>query len=391
MPPPDRRATLDRVTDPDADARRYRRRQFALGVVGATLGLLVPTLWWATGAARALAAALEGLPGGAPTTAGVVFVAVVLSSALLGLPVECWRGLVLPRRAGLSVQSVVGWLQDRAKAGTLGGLLGLGAVVLLYALMTRWPRAWWLVGTAVLGLGLVALAALAPRALLPLFFRVRPLADPALRDRLLALARRAGVAATDVVVVDASRRGRTANAALAGLGPTRRIVLTDTLLDGFAPDEVAAVLAHELAHHARGHLARSLGLQLALLAAGLGLVHLTLGRLGVSLGLRGPSDPAGVPLVLALAAALGLLATPLVAAWSRRLEAEADALAVVLGGTPEPLVAALERLAALNLAERRPGRVRTWLVATHPPLAERVARARRVPLPPGTASAPEPP
>src|SRR5581483_2211905 len=210
--------------------------------------------------------------------------------------------------------------------------------------------------------------------------------DAGLRARLLALAGRVGVRAADVLVADFSRKGRTANAAVVGLGRTRRIVISDTLLGGFPPEEIEVVLAHELAHHARAHVAQGLAVQAALVLAMLRVAAAALDAAAGPLGLAGAADPGGIPFLLLLGTALGLVGTPFLAAWSRRQEREADRVALAVTRAPGAFVAAMERLGALNLAERRPGRMRELLVATHPSLEARIAMARAMTAPAESAA-----
>lgn len=364
------------VSDTDAEARRYHRHQLWLSI--AAFGLTVGVLgaWLATGAAATLAAAVAVRLPWRPAVVAVVLAAVGGSSAIVELPLDVVRGFVLPRRAGLLTQPLAGWLADKAKAALLGGALGLLAFELFYALLAWSPDRWWLWSAAVLGVAGVGLTAAVPLWIVPLFYRLTPLGDAALRARLLALAARVGVVAAEVSVADFSRKGRTANAAVVGLGRTRRILVSDTLLANFPPDEVEVVLAHELAHHARGHLPQGLGLQIVLLIAVFALTDALVRRAAGPLGLAGPGDPAGLPLLALVLTGLGLVVTPLAAAWSRRLEREADRVALGVTAAPAAFVAAMERLGRLNLAERRPGRLKAWLFATHPSLEERIATAR---------------
>jgi STE24 endopeptidase len=364
--------------DPDVDARRYHRRQLWLSVAGFVLTVAVLLSWLASGAAAAVAAALAARVLWQPAVVALMLAAVGASTALPGFPLDVLRGYVLPRRAGLLSQSFGGWLADKAKAAALGAGLGLGVFELIYALLARSPARWWLWSALGLAAASVLLTAIVPVWIVPLFYRLSPLEDPALRARLLGLAARAGVPAAEVSVADFSRKGRTANAAVVGLGRTRRILVSDTLLANFPPDEVEVVLAHELAHHARGHLAQGLGVQAVLLVAMFGAAHLAIAAGVAWLGLAGPADPAGLPWLALVLSGLGLTATPLAAAWSRRLEREADAAALEVTRAPGTFIAAMERLGRLNLAERRPNRVKEWLFATHPSLDERIARAQAV-------------
>jgi len=224
--------------------------------------------------------------------------------------------------------------------------------------------------------GIALLTAAVPIWLVPLFYRLTPLEDPVLRDRVLRLAARMGVRAAEVAVADFSRKGRVANAAVVGLGRTRRILVSDTLLHEFPIEEVEVVLAHELGHHARRHLMKGLVLQSALILAALWVADHALRAAAGALGLGGPADPTGLPVLALVLTALGLLTTPLVAAWSRRLEREADRVALDVSGAPDAFISAMERLGRLNLAERRPGRLRQLLFATHPSIEARIAVAR---------------
>jgi STE24 endopeptidase len=370
--------TLASMADSDAEARRYHRRQLWLSIVGFLLTAAVLLAWLASGAAAALASALAARISWQPAVVGLMLAVVGASTALPGFPLDVLRGYVLPRRAGLLSQSFGAWLADRAKAAALGGALALGVFELIYALLAWSPDRWWIWSALGLAATSVLLTAIVPVWIVPLFYRLTPLEDPALRARLLGLASRVGVPAAEVSVADFSKKGRTANAAVVGLGRTRRILVSDTLLASFPPDEVEVVLAHELAHHARGHLPQGLGFQAVLFVVTFGAAHLAIRAGVVWLGLTGLADPAGLPWLALVLAGLGLATTPPAAAWSRRLEREADAAALEVTGAPRPFIAAMERLGQLNLAERRPGRVKEWLFATHPSLEERIARAQAV-------------
>jgi STE24 endopeptidase len=364
------------MADPDAEARRYHGWQLALSIASFLLTVTVLAAWLWTGAAVAQAATLAGRLGSRALVVALMLAAVGASIALLTFPLDVLRGFVLPRRAGLLTQAFGAWLADKAKAAALGGALGLLAFELFYALLAWSPRRWWLESAAALAAASVVLTAVVPLWIVPLFYRLTPLDDPILRARLLALAARVGVVAAEISVADFSRKGRTANAAVVGLGRTRRILVSDTLLSSFPPEEVEVVLAHELAHHARNHLPKGLAVQTLLLLVVFGLAHATLGAASGPLGLASPADPGGIPLLALALTGLGLLVTPLAAAWSRRLEREADAQALAVTRAPGAFVAAMERLGRLNLAERRPSRLKEWLFATHPSIEERIATAR---------------
>src|SRR6185503_256278 len=223
---------------------------------------------------------------------------------------------------------------------------------------------------------IVGLANLAPVVLLPLFFTFKPLHSESLRARLESLASRAGTRIVGVYEWALGTRTRKANAALAGLGHTRRILVSDTMLEQYSDDEIEVVLAHELGHHVHHDIWRALALESALILLGFFVADVTLRTMGAQLGLQALTDPAGVPLLVAAAGAVSLILMPLGLALSRRHERRADRFALDLTSNPSAFVTAMRRLGEQNLAEDRPSRLVEWLFYSHPPLEERLAAAQ---------------
>lgn len=356
--------------------RRYHRWQFWLGVarLALTVGLLAAFLF--TGATLAVRRWTDAT--GHPLWLQVAELFLILSVVLrlATAPLTWLASYRLPRRFGLLHQPLWRWALDHGKAVAINGALTLAGAEVIYALLgtTAW---WWLWGAAVFFVGGALLAMAVPVLLVPLFYRLTPLGDEALRQRLLALAARVGVPVLGVWVVDQSRKSRTANAALTGLGRTRRVLLFDTLLAGFTPDQVEVVLAHELAHHVRGDVRRALLIQGALILATFWLADGLLRTGSAGLGLNGPADPAGLPLFGLILVGLGLAALPLANGYSRWVERRADDFALSLTRDPGAFIGAMERLADLNLAERRPHAVKEFFLFSHPSIERRIARARR--------------
>ena len=372
------------VTD---QATTYHRWQFWLGVsrLATTVALLVVLL--VTGAALTLRQWAEA--AGHPRWLQVAELLVILSAALRAAtaPLTWLAGYHLPRRFGLLHQPLARWVLDHLKAVALSGALALVAAEAVYALLslTAW---WWLWGAVVFFVGSALLATVVPVLIVPLFYRLAPLTDEALRERLLALASRAGVPIVGAWVVDESRKSRTANAALTGLGRTRRILLFDTLVERFGADEVESVLAHELAHHVHGDLRRALIVQAALTLVTFWVADRFLRFGSTRFGLEGPADPAGLPLFGLILVAVGLLTLPLANGYSRWVERRADDFALSLTRNPEAFIGAMERLAELNLAERRPHPVKEFFLFSHPSIERRIARARRVATEEGAGALP---
>jgi STE24 endopeptidase len=294
-----------------------------------------------------------------------------------GLPLAFYSGFVLERRYSLSNEGAAGWLKQQAKAFAIGLVFAAGGLVLLYAAIARWPDGWWLPAGAGFALVMVVLANLGPILLLPLFYRVTPLERPALDERLRALAGRAGVPPIRAFRWALGERTRKANAALTGLGASRRVLLSDTLLEEYSDEEIEVIIAHELAHLAHRDVWRGLAFETVLALGGFYAAARLLRWVGPLADLRGPADVAGLPVLLLAAGAVSLCLVPLANALSRRQERRADRFALAMTRHPAAFIQAMRRLAAQNLAESRPSRLVTWLFYTHPPIEERVAMAER--------------
>jgi len=356
-------------------ARTYHRWQFLLGAASFVLSVLYLGAWVLTGAAVALRNALGALTPVWWIELPLALLVLGAGHGLLSLPLRWLGGFWLPRRFGLLHQSFLRWLWDVAKAGGIGAVLGVLAAEVVYGLLraTAW---WWLWGALIFFAGYSLLAFAAPVWLVPLFYRLTPLQDVALGERLLRLAERAGVAVLSVWVADQSRKSRTANAAVVGLGRTRRILLFDTLITEFTGDEVETVLAHELAHQVHGDVPRGLLFQGALTLLTFWVADHAL-RIGTrALGLGGPADLAGLPLFGLILIGIGAVALPLGNAWSRHVERQADDFSLRVTGNAGAFISAMERLATLNLAEPSPHPVKEFFLYSHPSIERRVTRAR---------------
>jgi STE24 endopeptidase len=235
---------------------------------------------------------------------------------------------------------------------------------------------WWVAVASAFSLAGIVLVAVAPLVFLPIFYRFKPLDRPALSARLLALARDQGVPALGVFEWGLGAKTSKANAALVGLGSTRRIILADTLLDNYTDDEIEVIVAHELGHHVHRDMMKAIGFESALVFAGAFAADRLFRAVAPGLGIRDVADPAGLPLLLIGAGALSVLLAPLANALSRRAERRADMFALTLTKRPDSFMSAMRRLGAQNLAEEHPSRLVQALFHSHPPIPERLAAAR---------------
>ncbi|HWF25650.1 MAG TPA: M48 family metalloprotease [Solirubrobacteraceae bacterium] len=347
--------------------KRFARGQLALGLAGSVLDLaaLAAVVKSAPAAPRRLARLGEG-PGAAAAAAAGMSIA----STLAGLPLAA----LSRRRAlkvGLVTQSWRGWIGDHLKQTAIGAPLAAAGGGVVVALTRRYPRTWWL-PAAVGSLGVTTLfAALGPVVLDPIFNHFTPLPEGETRSDVLELAAAAGVHVGEVYSVDASRRTTAANAYVTGLGPTKRVVLFDTLLDRYARDEIRLVVAHELAHVRHRDVPRSLAYAAIVVPAG----ALAVQRLSWSLAPERRGTAGALP---ALALATAVVAAPIgviAGRLSRAVERRADALSLELTDAPEAFISFERRIAIQNVADLDPPRLVSTLLATHPPTAERIGAA----------------
>jgi len=358
-------------------ASRYHRLQRRASLAGTALAAAFLLLLLVTGRSatlRDLAASMAGQSFVFTITGYVVLVA--LLSEAIQLPLAFYQGVTLERRYELSTQTTGRWWLDRLKAGGVA-LLFATAGALIVSTLLRWnPEFWWLVAALCFASMLVLLAQLAPVLLLPLFYTFTPLERPALARRLVGLAERSGARVLGVFEWRLSDRTRKANAALTGIGRTRRILLSDTLLAEHSDDEIEVVLAHELAHYVHHDIWKALALEAVLMTLCFYLADRMLGAAVGHFGLAAKSDVAGLPLLVLAGGAVSLALLPLANAVSRAHERRADRYALEMTGNAEAFASAMKRLGAQNLAEERPSRLVEVLFYSHPPIAARLEAAR---------------
>ncbi len=331
-----------------------------------------------TGASAALRDIAIGFAGASLALATVCYViAIALAHEIIQLPLAFYQGVTLERRYGLSTQATARWWVDHVKAGAVGLAFAIVAALILMSLLRWSPEHWWIMASGVFMLIFVALVQAAPVLLMPIFYDFKALDRPELSDRLVALAERAGARVLGVFEWRLGDRTRKANAALAGLGRTRRILLSDTLLAEHSDDEIEVILAHELAHHVHRDIWSGIALQALVCVAVFYVADRLLSRFAPPLGLLGKEDIAGLPLVVLTAGAVSVVFMPVANAFSRAHERRADRYALEVTRNVVAFTSAMKRLGAQNLAEERPSRLVEWLFYSHPPMAARVEAARR--------------
>ncbi len=368
------------------DPARYRRSQeytrastiFHLAADWTALGALL--LFWALGGFGRVDDWVRAAGWGPVATGLAYFAVLAVGQEVVGLPFSVYQTFGLEARFGFNRTTLSTFVSDRLKGWALGAGLGgaLGAVVL--GVFERFGPGAWCWVWAIVAAATLALLYVSPRWLLPLFFKMSPLAEGELREALLALCRRQAFPVRDLFVIDGSRRSAKANAFFIGFGPNKRIALFDTLVKGHSLKELLAVLAHEIGHARKGHVWKGMIASQASLFLFFLAVSLCVTQPAVlhAFGITRPSYHAGLAAFSVCVRPLGFWWGVLLNRFSRKNEYEADRFAAEAIGDAEPLIVALKTLSKDNLANLTPHPLLVSLEFSHPPVLQRIAALRRL-------------
>lgn len=313
---------------------------------------------------------------------GLILVSISIAQSWLSLPFDLYATFKIEEKYGFNKSSFGLWVTDQVKSLLLGLLIGLPLIWALLAFYHTFPQTWWIIAQCVFFVFQLILLVVFPKWILPLFNKLSPLPEGELRDRLEALAKRSGFVAEKIEVIDGSKRSGHSNAFFTGFGKWRRIVIYDTLIKQLSPAEIEAVLAHEIGHSRRGHITKRLIFAFFAGFAVFGLIGWILNQAEFfsAFGFTFNEGKMFVPALLLLGQILPLLSfwtSPISNYISRKHEYEADAFAKEATGTPDTLIAALEKLHTENLSNLTPHPLYSAFHYSHPTLFEREAALRK--------------
>jgi len=306
----------------------------------------------------------------------VYFSLLIIAYHILVMPINYYKNYVLPKRYGLLHQDATGWLKYSLKVPLITLVMGGAIVAMLYWFITSWQDIWWLLAAGLLILVSLVLSVLAPVLLLPLFYKTKPLEDEKLGRRLEKLAEKAKASISDICVVELSSKGTEANAALMGMGATRRIALSDTLLEDYTTEEIEVIVAHELGHHKNKDTMYAFLYQSIVLLASLWLTHIVTGVIAEPLGFGGLADIAALPLLAVVFIVFTSLLIPVSNTFIRRREKAADDFSLRITKNPEAFISMMSKITDQNLDEGKPNRWIERLLYDHPSYENRVRHAR---------------
>jgi STE24 endopeptidase len=296
---------------------------------------------------------------------------------LITIPLSFYRGFILEHIFKLSNQTFLGWVKDELKKFLMSLVLLTLLVEIMYIFLRNFPGSWWIFTTVFWIFFSIIMAKLAPVLIFPLFYKIVPIDKEDIKEGLLSLAEGTAINIEGVYKINLSKNTKKANAALAGLGSTRRVLLSDTLLDSYSLAEIRSVFAHELGHHVYHHILKMLIIGSISGFLGFALCHYALTRAIIILGYQHIYDIAAFPVLCLILGAFGFILMPIQNAYSRKLERECDRYAIKKTNDPEAFVSTMDKLAEQNLADRNPNRFVEILFYGHPPISKRIEMARK--------------
>jgi STE24 endopeptidase len=303
----------------------------------------------------------------------------IVVATLLGFPLAVYEGYFREHQYGLATQTFGPWLGDQAK-GLMVGIVGGGILVTaLFAIVRKLGRSWWLWGAGVTSVFFALGGMIAPVFIFPLFNTYTKLGDPKVRDPILSMARANGIAASDVYQVDASRQSTRASANVSGFGSTMRITLNDNLLKRSTPEEVKAVMGHEMGHYVLNHVYNGTFFFAVFFVATFAFLRSSLewaiGRWGARWDVRGVTDLAVLPLAVLLMSAFIFVMTPVLNTFVRTQEFEADMYGINASGQPDGFAEAMLKLGEYRKMDPTP--LEEFLFYDHPSGRTRITAAMR--------------
>ena len=358
-----------------AEAKRYGRQKLVCGLTGRLINLVflgVMTVAFA----RPIDAWLSGFVARESLRLVVFFSVLVALLECLSLPLAFYSGHVLEHRYGLSNQSLAKWLIRHLKGFGLGSIFGIVMVLGLYWVIWLTESYWWMVAAGAYFIVSVLLGQLAPVLILPIFYKIERLENAELTDRMSRLAEGTGLSIEGVYRMKLSDETVKANAMLAGLGRTRRVILGDTLIAGFTAEEIEVIFAHEVGHHVFGHISKMMIAGIWYSVVGFWVCHqLLLSYIDAGVFQYSSMPVYVLPLLMLVLSVFFMLVEPVQNFISRRYERQCDRYALKRTGLYGAYVSAFRKLAKVNKDDPSPNPVEVFLFHSHPPIAQRLALA----------------
>jgi len=360
------------------EAKKYQRIKNRLFVINIVFSVLVLLAFILSGFSSFLKSSLSGFSSNALLLNGLFILVLSLIFYVLGFPLEFYEGFALEHRFKLSNQGLGGYLKDNLKKSLLSLVISLIAIEVLYLFLERFGSFWWIWAAIGWFFLTVVISKITPNVFIPLFYKYLPLKDEELRRKIGEMFAQTQTPLKDVYMIDFSSKTKKLNAAVAGFGRGRRVILTDNLLAELSHDEILSIVAHELGHYKNKDTIKIITFSALITGILFFLSDIILRKSFVCFGYSSIADIAGFPLFCLVMLVLGLFSLPLQNGFIRALETKADLYSLKLTQKPEVFISMMEKLARKNLADATPGRFVEFMLYTHPPIGKRIKLAEQL-------------
>lgn len=294
---------------------------------------------------------------------------------LISFPLNFYGSFILEKKFALSSRTVASWVRDEIKKCIISAVLILFLTGIIYFIARNTGAYWWMICAAFWVTFSVIFAKIFPVVIIPIFYKYKPLSDNSLRKRILSLAEKFRIKVLDVFEIDFSKNTKKSNAALTGMGGTKRVILADNLINEFTPEEVEVVMAHEMAHYKLGHIWKLLLFGAVSTFLLFFIMDRSLPYIASALGFSDIFDIALFPAICVIYIAYSFLSMPVNSAISCYFEREADTMALKMTGLKDSFISLMNKLADKNLSDRDPNRIVEIFFYDHPPIKKRIEMA----------------
>ncbi|MFW5769940.1 MAG: M48 family metallopeptidase [Spirochaetota bacterium] len=362
----------------DANAKEYNRIKVRLNMSDMVLSLVYITILAFSGLSPWLLQKIS-MYAALPAVQFLLFVfAAGLVYSVVSIPMDFYAGYIIEHRYNLSNQTLTKWLWDKMKGFVVGLAIGVPILLAFFYFIQYTGENWWLYFSTLIFAFSVLLARLAPVVLFPIFYKFSPLENDDIRRPLLDLLDRHNIDFKGIYSFDMSKETKKANAGFTGLGKSKRIILSDTLIENFTPSEITVIFAHELGHYKKRHIIKNILISGVVIFAMFYLCGQVYNYTWTAMGFTSASDIAAIPVLFFYLSIFSLLLMPATNAISRAYEREADRFAIEVTSDTESFITAMDKLAQINLADRNPHPFIEWFMYSHPSIQKRIDFAREL-------------
>lgn len=355
------------------NSKKYNNIKLAIGISETILIFILTFLFVYSGYSRKLSEFLYSYSESDYVVLILFTVVTGVAASILLFPLNFYSSYILEHKYNLSNQTLLKYFTESIKSTLVSGAIGVPILLLFYFILKEFGDYWWLVFASAMFFISVILSQIFPVLIFPIFYKVKPIEDDELKDRIKILAKDAGLEVQDVYSFNMSKNTKKANAAFTGLGKTKRIILGDTLLSSYSKEEIETVIAHELGHYKKKHIIKNIMFG-TVNSFALFFIISVLYKISLDwFGFKDITEIAAFPLLTLWAMLIGLIQTPISNLLSRKFEYEADQYAIEATGKPQSFIQTLNKLTEQNLGDKEPHPFVEWFFYSHPSIKKRIS------------------